>query len=205
MKTPAYLLRYAAIVAVTLALCMAVPFAGAGSAGQTDRDIGALRDFNSRIEQYMTIHRRADTLVPHIQPTSSAKKIIDRRHALAAEIAKQRGATREANIFTPEIDAYFGRLIHAAYQQNARGIETTLECTCPVNEEELKPNDVYPEGAEYMVMPSTILLHVPELPPELEYRIVNKDLIIRDREANLIVDILRNAVVPPAGRKLCED
>ena len=205
MKTPSYFLRCAVIAAVLLALCVAAPFLGAKPAGRLDREAQALRDFNTRIEQYMRIHRHADVLIPHVKPTSSAKIIIDRRHALAAEIAKERGATAEGSIFNPEIEAYFNRLIHSAYQANARGIEATLECTCPVNEEMLKPNDVYPEGAEFMVMPSTILLHVPELPSELEYRIVNKDLIIRDREANLIVDILRNAITPPPGRRLCDD
>lgn len=188
-----------------LSLLVSMTLASVDSFGQSNQDAQALQEFHNRIQQYVRIHRHADTIVPHIAPTNSAKRIIDRRHALAAEIAKERGTISESNIFTPEIDAYFDRLIHAAYRANARGIEASLECVSLLREEKLKPNDTYPEGADYIVMPSTILLHVPQLPTELEYRIINKDLIVRDREANLIVDILRNAIPPSSGRKLCDD
>jgi hypothetical protein len=204
MKQRRYLAGSILVLATLLSFCMAA-FAHKRGDGNLNRDVLALQEFNHRVQQYMKIHHHADMLVPHIKPTSSAKKIIDRKHALAAEIIKERATTQEGNIFTPEVDAYFGRLIHSAYQANSAGIEATLECICPVDEERLKPNDAYPEGAELTPMPSTILLHIPELPPELEYRIVNKDLIIRDREANVIVDILRNAVTPSEGRKLCDD
>ncbi len=203
MNSPGHILRRTAKLAVLLVICMAA--LAVKSHGQLQRDAQAMQDFTNRVEQYIKIHHHAELLVPHIKPTASAKKIIDRKHALAAEINKERGAVKEGNIFTPEVDAYFDRLIHSAYRQDAAAIDAGLLCMSPVRAEKLKPSDIYPEDAELTAMPSTILLHVPELPPELEYRIVNKDLIIRDREANLIVDILRNAVTLPAGRKLCDD
>lgn len=203
MSKPRHLLTAATYISILLVFCAGAIVAR--SANQPDRDAQAQQEFQNRIQQYMNIHHHADTVVPHIKPTHSVQKIIDRRHAFAAEITRERRTTKEGNIFTPEIDAYFDRLIHSAYLANTPGIDASLECVNPIREERLKPNDIYPEGVEYVAMPSTILLHVPELPPELEYRIINKDLIIRDREANLIVDILRNAVTPPAGRKLCDD
>lgn len=197
--------RWDVNAAFLLILFISTVSANAQPLSQPNKDAQALQEFHNRIQQYLAIHHHADTIVPHISPTHSAKKIIDRRHALAAEIAKERGAIPEGNIFTPEVDAYFDRLIRAAYRANVRGIEASLECLSLIREEKLKPNDIYPEGAGYIVMPSTILLHVPQMPPELEYRIINKDLIVRDREANLIVDILRNAIPPSSGRKLCDD
>ena len=205
MNKARFLICFVIKLAVLLAFCGSAMVYAQTTATGLDRDAQALQDFNQRIQQYLKIHHQADVLIPHIKPTHSAKKILDRKHALAAEIIKQRATTEEGNIFTSEVDAYFDRLIHSAYQANTAGIEASLECLSPVREEQLKPNDAYPEGAAYTPMPATILLHVPELPAELEYRIVNKDLIIRDREANLIVDILRNAITPPAGRKLCDD
>jgi hypothetical protein len=51
----------------------------------------------------------------------------------------------------------------------------------------------------------TMLRRLPPLPQELEYRIVNRDLIIRDREANLIVDVMRNAVATALNSADCND
>jgi hypothetical protein len=37
-------------------------------------------------------------------------------------------------------------------------------------------------------------MNLPKLPPELEYRIIGKNLIIRDVDANIIVDFVPNAI-----------
>ena len=42
--------------------------------------------------------------------------------------------------------------------------------------------------------PPALLRKLPDLPPELEYRIVARSLLLRDVKANLIVDILRDVV-----------
>jgi hypothetical protein len=39
-----------------------------------------------------------------------------------------------------------------------------------------------------------VLKNLPKLPDALEYRIVGKNLIIRDVEANIIVDFVPNAI-----------
>ena len=54
-------------------------------------------------------------------------------------------------------------------------------------------------------MTPTILLHLPRLPQEVEYRIVNKDLIVLDVEADMVVDILRNSISLPTRRASCND
>jgi hypothetical protein len=43
-------------------------------------------------------------------------------------------------------------------------------------------------------MPPSLLLNLPKLPEGLEYRFVGRNLILYDSKANLIVDILRNAI-----------
>jgi hypothetical protein len=55
-------------------------------------------------------------------------------------------------------------------------------------------NAKYPPNAPLSTMPPTVLLNLPKLPQGLEYRFVGKHLILFDSKANLIVDILRNAI-----------
>ena len=43
-------------------------------------------------------------------------------------------------------------------------------------------------------VPSNLLLNLPTLPKEVEYRIIEKHLILRDTEANIIVDYIPNAI-----------
>ena len=55
-------------------------------------------------------------------------------------------------------------------------------------------NTVYPTTIPLVTFPAGLLRKLPDLPPELEYRIVGRNLILRDVKANLIVDVLRDVV-----------
>ena len=58
----------------------------------------------------------------------------------------------------------------------------------------VKVNGVYPEAAELLEMPPTLLLELPELPKQVRYRFVGNSLLIVDRENHLIVDYMTNAL-----------
>ena len=53
-----------------------------------------------------------------------------------------------------------------------------------------------------MFVPPCVLAALPELPQELQYRFLGRDLLLVDIGANLIVDILPAAVeIAPRGRR----
>jgi hypothetical protein len=60
----------------------------------------------------------------------------------------------------------------------------------------LRVNAEYPVDAPLSTMPPTLLQRLPLLPEELEYRFVGPDLILRDKNANIIVDYMRDAASP---------
>ena len=124
---------------------------------------------------------------------------------MAQHIRELRASEHDGVIFTPEVEAYFTRALASAYQANSEGILASLACVSDVVEKKLAANDVYPETWNYNAMPSTILLYIPQLPAELDYRIVNRDLIIRDVEADVIVDVLRDVITLPTGSTVCDD
>ena len=49
-------------------------------------------------------------------------------------------------------------------------------------------NQTYPDGVPFTTVPPTLLLKLPKLPEKVAYRIVGRDLILLDVEANLVVD-----------------
>jgi hypothetical protein len=58
----------------------------------------------------------------------------------------------------------------------------------------LHVNDLFPEDLPLTTTPPTLMLKLPELPPELVYRFVGHDLILRDIKAELVVDLIPNAL-----------
>ena len=55
-------------------------------------------------------------------------------------------------------------------------------------------NQVYPTTYPLATFPATLLPLLPALPEQLEYRVVQHYLVLRDIEANLILDFMPNAV-----------
>jgi len=58
----------------------------------------------------------------------------------------------------------------------------------------LAVNGVYPTTAPLSTVPPSVLMALPTLPKELEYRFVGRNLILRDTVANLIVDFIPNVI-----------
>jgi hypothetical protein len=53
-------------------------------------------------------------------------------------------------------------------------------------------NHPYPSGTPVQSTPPSILLNLPHLPPDIEYRFVSRTLILLDAKANLIIDFMTN-------------
>jgi hypothetical protein len=52
----------------------------------------------------------------------------------------------------------------------------------------------YPTSLPLATFPGKLLRTLPDLPPELEDRIVGRHLILRDVKANIVVDFVRDVV-----------
>jgi hypothetical protein len=55
-------------------------------------------------------------------------------------------------------------------------------------------NDAYPADIPLQSTPPTILANLPRLPPEIEYRIAGHALVLRDVEANIVIDVIPDAI-----------
>ena len=57
-----------------------------------------------------------------------------------------------------------------------------------------------PFPANYLYdFPPVLADALPQLPPPLEYRLVGVDLVIRDKDGDIVIGVLRNAVGPALG------
>jgi len=186
-----------------LCLCDEITFLlGAGTvrrepiseAGQVNEDTRLLKDFSDRVQAYVKLHKRLEASLPPLKPTPDPAKIVSHQQALAKKIQAARQDAKPGSIFTPDITERFLRLIRNEFQgPNASHARATLRQGEPVKIR-LGVNAGYPKGVPLTTVPPTLLLNLPRLPPEVEYRIVDHELILRDIKANLIVDIIPKAI-----------
>ena len=180
-----------------MAACLPAALAGAGivSLGaQANPDAVVLADFEKRIERYMALHDELAKGAAELEETEDPARIREAQERLAARIRMARKDAKPGDIFRPEVRTKFRRLMYPEVK-GPRGRETrqTIEEDAPESMP-LKINAPYPEGEPVPTVPPNVLANLPALPEELEYRVVDKHLILRDVAANLIVDFIPNAI-----------
>jgi hypothetical protein len=151
-------------------------------------------DFEKRVADYVNLQKSMAKGMPAPKPTEEPQKIIDHQRELAKRIRAARHQAKQGEIFTAEICKEFRRLLGFAREgQNDAHVKKSLERAEPVRLT-LRVNDAYPADVPLQSTPPTILMNLPSLPPGLEYRIANRALVLRDATANIVIDLIPNAV-----------
>ena len=175
-------------------------------------DAVVLADFQKRVDAYLAIHRDAAKGAPSLKETNDPAQIKHAQEALAGKIRAARATAKPGDIMTPEIRNKFRRLMYPVVQGpaaqgtsgSAKAVKADVKDELKENREEqaeeggkpvvLKVNATYPPDTPLPSTPPQMLMALPKLPEQLEYRIVGKNLIIRDIDANIIVDFVPNAI-----------
>ena len=156
-----------------------------------NRDAAIVNEFENRVDNYLKLRRDIEAEMGRLKTTKSEEKIAHHERELRHKVREARTGAREGDIFTPEISMEIRRLIGLAMQPaDAAHIRQSLRRSEPV-QLHLKVNDKYPETVPLQTTPPTLLGNLPELPPEIEYRITGRDLVLLDAKANIVVDVLR--------------
>jgi hypothetical protein len=205
--------------AVAAALAAVVVLAAPGCAKrhkpivppQTVRmDEDVLHEFAEEIREYVKLHRKLTERIPPPEPTWSAQQIADRQRQMTVAIQNARREKKQGNIFEPETEAAFRNvlkrefagpngpaMLHEIHSGNPK-TEGVPQQRNPRNEPKksfpLQVNTYYPDDAPLSSVPPSLLLHLPALPEEVRYRFVGRSLILRDTDANVILDFLRDVV-----------
>lgn len=164
---------------------------GAPQAPPLNRDTQLVADFKARVEKYVELRKKEEAAVPPLKKTEDPAKIRAAEMALAQRISAARAGVKPGDIFTPEITAYFRHLLRP--ELKAPEIKAAILDDNP-GAAPFKVNGPYPEKATLSTVPPSVLLTLPILPQDIEYRFVGKHLILRDARANLIIDYMLNVI-----------
>jgi hypothetical protein len=167
--------------------------------GPAQADEAALKAFHDRIDAYAALHRRLEQPLPPFNPDGTMRSYLLNRAYLAAAIKAARPHARQGDIFTPPVARLLRRVI--AESLAGRDVEEVLRELLdeglaggpPVHP---KVYDQFPDWASH-TMPVVLLSRLPTLPDDVQYRIVDRDLVLLDTHANLIIDVLPDAFAPP--------
>ena len=160
------------------------------------RQSAAVHEFKQAVRQYVALHRQIEQAVLPLRVTGTAEGIREPTDALRAAIQTVRAGAREGDMFTPEIAAHLR--VRIAESLTANGFQTEELLASNLEEADERAavpvvNGRFPWGRGALMWPC-VLDVLPELPQELQYRFVGRDLVLLDTHADLVVDILREAI-----------
>jgi hypothetical protein len=173
-------------------------------------DANVLAKFQDEIEQYRELHQELVHRIPNVGPNATAEEIAAHRNKMTKGIQAERRSARQGEIFKPPVEAAFRRIIARELASSERGqvvkeikqgnptVENVPNQANPTSEHpesvRVAVNGTYNDHAPSSSMPPTLLLKMPQLPEEVRYQFVGRDLILRDTEANVILDFIKDAV-----------
>ena len=152
--------------------------------------------FEQNVADYMKVRQKARAGLSVPNNTLSPSHIADFQKQFAANIRALRSNAKQGDLFTPEIVRLFRYLVAEALRgRDGTRIRVSFDHAEPIQGAHLDVNAAYPDGLPLQSMPPSLLLNLPRLPKELEYRFVGRELILRDIQANLIVDVIPDLTV----------
>jgi hypothetical protein len=162
----------------------------------TPQDAPALAEFDARVKKYTALRDQLNKGAAKQRETEHPEKIAAAREALAAKIRAERAGAKPGDIFTPPIQERIRRLLApemvGVKGKNTRG-SIWDEGPAP-GAFKLEVNTSYPRDLPLGTVPPNVLKALPPLTEGLEYRFVYRHLILRDEQANLVVDFMPAAI-----------
>jgi hypothetical protein len=179
-----------------------------------EMDGETLRKFQHEVEEYVEERKGALKDIPRLDDKSTPTKVDAYQTALTNAIIAFRKGSKRGDIFKPDVEQAIRRMLHREFSSaQGPGLLKDIKQGNPRVEGNPLPQDPskevkknvtvtvnarYPEAAPYSSVPPSLLLKLPLLPEQVRYRFIGRSLILRDTEANVILDFIPDVVPDPS-------
>ena len=154
----------------------------------------AFAAFEKRVKEYVSMREGLEAKMPKLSKDATPEQIEAHKMALQKAVQGARTSAKPGDLFVPALAAHIRDVIKSelkpATKQEVR--ETVREAE--VKAVPLRVNYPYPESQELLDMPPTLLLKLPQLPKQVRYRYVGRNMLLVDRENGLIIDFMPDAL-----------
>ncbi|HEU4931890.1 MAG TPA: hypothetical protein VFT48_07400 [Pyrinomonadaceae bacterium] len=157
-------------------------------------DKTTIQTFEKQVKEYVDLRNKVKENAPKLSKDSTPEQIHAYRTALEQSLRSARAGAKRGELFRPETADYIRRTLKIEFQGKDRQQlrETIFETE--TQGVVLRVNHPYAQTAEFSEMPATLLAKLPQLPKEVRYRFVGRNMLLVDRESNVIIDYMPEAL-----------
>ena len=186
------------IVAGCLLMACAPAAAQMPKGSNVNPDAGLVAEFTKKVNAYVKLRNSVTGFAPDLKRTEKPGEIAVAEKSMAQMVRGARADAKRGDIFTPATQAMFRRLL---LSQLTKGGGEGADYKAIIKDDAPEPKEVpfkvnadYPKEAPLSTVPPDVLLALPKLPEDVQYRFVGKHLLLYDAKANLIIDFMLNAI-----------
>lgn len=157
-------------------------------------DAAAIADFHKRVTEYAELHEQLEKTLTPLPQKPTPEQVTEHQRALERLLVRARADAKAGDIFTAPIRAYFRRQIARVLEGPAG--PAVLDSILDEDTRAVRPrvNSRYPPNIPVSNVPPQILLVLPRLPDQLEYRFIGERLVLLDVHSYTIVDYIDRAL-----------
>lgn len=169
--------------------CAAITVVAQGPSTQT------ASDFEKHVKDYVKLREDIESKLPKLSTEATPAEIVAHKKQLQVNVQAARAEAKHGDIFTPAAATMIREIIKEEFKGRDRvELRKTVLVESETKTVPLRVNYPYPEAKEQLEMPPTLLLKLPQLPKQIRYRFVGRNMLLVDRENGLIIDYMSDAI-----------
>jgi len=155
----------------------------------------ALAEFQQRIQKYLDLRMELSRKLKPLSPTLNPADLAARQENLAAAIREARKNAKPGDMIPTRVATQIRTTIAEDFRRRNPDTKRAVFNEVP---ERIRPviNKTMPDSAALATVPPLLLNNLPRLPDNLQYRFMDRDIVLLDGDTRLIVDYILN-VLPP--------
>ena len=154
----------------------------------------AIQGFENQVKDYVKLRNQVRDQAPKLSKDATPEQIQTYRTTLEEALRNARKGAKRGDLFTPDIASFIRRTLKNEFQGKDRKEIRDIVFETELQGVVVRVNYPYATSAELSEMPATLLAKLPQLPKEVRYRFVGRNLILVDRESNVILDFMPDAL-----------
>jgi len=157
-------------------------------------DKAAIETFEKQVKAYIELRNKVRENAPKLSKDSTPEQIHAYRTTLEQSLRNARPNAKRGEFFVPATADYIRRTLKTEFQGKDRQELREQIFETETQGVVLRVNYTYAQTAEFSEMPAALLAKLPQLPKELRYRFVGRNMLLVDRESDVIIDIMPDAL-----------
>lgn len=180
--------------AATMSSGKSLPVMPASHTNVSHDDKSAIIEFNKRMKDYVKLRSRAKSKVPKLSKDSTPEQIAAFEKTFAEALRTARAGAKPGDLLTPDVAQFIRGTLKGDFKPAEKKEIRKVVLEAEAARAPLRVNYPYPDSSEFTEMPAKVLLRLPQLPKEVKYRYVGRNLFLVDADNNLIIDYMLDAL-----------